>query len=54
LEVVVIILDVLAIIVMFASTVSEKMIGVEMIQTLQTVLFAMAAMKSCPSSLSPL
>ena len=50
----IIILDVLAIAVMLVSIISEKMIGVELIQTLQTVLFAMAVMGNIPSSLSPL
>lgn len=53
-EVIVIVLDVLAIVVMFASCVSERMIGIEMIQTIQTVLYAQAVMKTTPSSLSPL
>lgn len=53
-EIIVIILDVLAIVIMFASCVSERMIGIEMIQTIQTVLYAQAVMKTTPSSLSPL
>lgn len=54
LEIIVIILDVLAIIVMFASCVSERMIGIEMIQTIQTLLYTQSVMKTTPSSLSPL
>lgn len=53
-EIIVIVLDVLAIIIMFASCISERMIGIEMIQTLQTVLYTQAVMKTTPSSLSPL
>lgn len=53
-EIIVIILDVLAVIVLFASCVSERMIGIEMIQTIQTVLYAQAVMKTTPSSLTPL
>ena len=53
-EIVVIILDVLAIIVMFVTCISERMIGIEMIQTLPTVLYTQAVMKTTPSSLSPL
>ncbi len=49
-----IVLDVIAIIVMFATCVSERMIGIEMIQTIQTVLYTQSVMKTTPSSLSPL
>lgn len=49
-----IVIAVLAIIIAFASTVSEKMIGVEMIQAIQVVLFGQALLKSTPSSIAPL
>lgn len=54
LEIIVIILDVIAIVVMFITSITERMIGVEMIQTLQSVLYTMALMKTCPSTLEPL
>lgn len=54
LEVVVIVLDALAVLVLFISCISERMIGIEMIQTIQTVLYTQAVMKTTPSSLSPL
>jgi hypothetical protein len=50
----VILLDAIAIIILFISCVTERMIGVEMIQTLQSVLYSMALMKTCPSTLAPL
>ena len=54
LSIAIIALDVIAIVVMFSSILSERMIGVELIQTLQSVLFAMAVLKTVPSTLSPL
>lgn len=54
LEIVVIILDVLAWAVVLASCASEKMIGVEMMQTLQMALFSQAVLKTLPSSFTPL
>ena len=54
LSLMVIVLDVIAIIVFFVSAVTERMIGVEMLQTLQSVLYSMALMKTCPSTLSAL
>lgn len=53
-KIVVIILDCVAIIVMFLSCVSERMIGIEMIQTIQIVLFTQTVMKTTPSSFIPL
>jgi hypothetical protein len=43
-DILVIAISVYAIILMFISTVSERMIGVECIQTFQTVLYAMTVM----------
>jgi hypothetical protein len=54
LEIIVIVLVCFALIAMFCSCITERMIGIEMIQTIQTVLFSQAAMKSTPSSFSPL
>jgi uncharacterized membrane protein len=54
LEIVVVFLDCLAIITLFISCISERMIGIEMIQTLQTVLYTQTAMRTTPSSFSPL
>lgn len=54
LEIVVYVLDALAVLVLFISCISERMIGIEMIQTIQTVLYTQAVMKTTPSSLSPL
>ena len=44
----------LALLVLILSTASERMIGVEQIQTFQLVLYTMAVMKTCPSTLAPL
>lgn len=43
-SVLVIIISVYAVILMFVTTISERMIGVECIQTFQTVLYAMTVM----------
>ena len=39
---------------MLLTLVTERMIGVELIHTLQTVLFSMAYMETCPATLAPL
>ena len=54
LQIIVIVLDVLAVLVLFASVLSERMIGIEMIQTLQSCLFLQMVVKTLPSSLAPL
>ena len=55
LEVIVIILDVLALAVLLVSAgISERMIGIECVQVLQSVLFLQATMPTTPSSLAPL
>jgi len=43
-NILVIAISVYAVILMFLSTISERMIGVECIQTFQTVLYAMTVM----------
>lgn len=55
LEVIVIILDVLALAVLLLSAgISERMIGIECVQVLQSVLFLQTAMPTTPSTLAPL
>jgi uncharacterized Tic20 family protein len=54
LSMLVIVLDVIAIIIFIISCITERMIGVEMLQTLQSVLYTMAFMKTCPSTFAPL
>ena len=55
LEVIIIILDVIAVIVFVVSAgISERMIGLECIQVLQIVLFLQATMHTTPSTLAPL
>lgn len=53
-NILVIAISVYAVILMFISTISERMIGVECIQTFQTVLYAMTVMYISPSSIAPL
>ena len=50
----VIMISILTILILFASSITERMIGVECIQTFQTVLYAMTMMAVCPSSIAPL
>lgn len=47
-------MDCLAIFFTLIACFSERMIGIEMIQTIQTVLFTQSVMKTIPSSFSPL
>ena len=55
LEVIIIILDVIALIALLISAgISERMIGMECIQVLQTVLFLQTTMSTTPSTLAPL
>ena len=54
LGIVVAVLAVLAFIVLGASALSERMIGIEMIQTLQSCLFVQMIVKTMPSTLAPL
>jgi len=53
-KILVITISVYALILMFITTISERMIGVECIQTFQTVLYAMTVMKVSPSSIAAL
>lgn len=53
-NILVILVSVYAVFLLFLSTISERMIGVECIQTFQTVLYAMTVMYISPSSIAPL